>query len=68
MNEKIIEVNQLEEVGDSLYYETVHKLFLNSNDALELLVWTEVFSRLEKCCDACEEAADVIESIVMKNS
>lgn len=68
LNEKIIEVNQLEEVGDSLYYETVHKMFLNSKDALELLVWTEVFSRLEKCCDACEEAADVIESIVMKNS
>jgi len=68
LNEKIIEVNQLEEVGDKLYYETVHKLFLNSNDALELFVWTEVYDRLEKCCDACEEAADVIESIVMKNS
>lgn len=68
LNKKIIEVNQLEEVGDSLYYETVRKLYVNSKDPVELLVWTEIYDRLEKCCDACEEAADVIESIVMKNS
>jgi predicted phosphate transport protein (TIGR00153 family) len=66
--EKVIEVNHLEEVGDKLYYSTVHELYVKSKDPIELLVWTEIFDHLEKCCDACEEAADVLESIVMKNS
>lgn len=68
LTNKIIEVNQLEEAGDRLYYSTVRKLYVNSKDPIELLVWTEIYDYLEKCCDACEEAADVLESIVMKNS
>lgn len=68
LKKKLIEVNQLEEAGDRLYYSTVRKLYVNSKDPVELLVWTEIYDYLEKCCDACEEAADVLESIVMKNS
>lgn len=68
LNAKIIEVNQLEETGDKLYYNDMRNLYVSSKDPVELLVWTEIYNYLEKCCDACEEAADVIESIVMKNS
>lgn len=68
LNDKIVEVNSLEEVGDKLYYNTVHNLYANSKDPVELLVWTEIFDALEKCCDACEMTADTVESIVMKNS
>lgn len=65
---KIIEVNDLEEVGDALYYNTVYKLYRNNETATDLFIWTEIYSLLEKCCDACEEAADMVESVVMKNS
>ena len=68
LKEKIIEVNDLEEVGDRLFHSTVRNLFVNSKDPVELLVWTEIYDLLEKCCDACEETADTVESIVMKNS
>lgn len=68
LKEKIVEVNNLEEDGDDLYYSTVHNLYVKSKDAVELLVWTEIFNLLEKCCDACEITADTVESIVMKNS
>lgn len=68
LHDKVVEVNNLEEKGDALYYDSVHALFLNSKDPVELLVWTEIFNRLEKCCDACESVANDIESIVMKNS
>lgn len=68
LNDKVIEVNNLEEEGDRLYHSIVHKLYSNSKDPVELLVWTEIYDLLEKCCDACEETADVVESIVMKNS
>jgi len=68
LSDNIIEVNRLEEVADKLYYNTVHNLYVNSKDPIELLVWTEIFDLLEKCCDGCEMTANTIETIVMKNS
>lgn len=68
LRDKIIEVNNLEEEGDRLYYKTVRDLHVNSKDPLELLIWTKIYAYLERCCDACEEVADILETIVMKNS
>lgn len=64
----IIEVNRLEEVADHLYINGVRDLFKNSKDPIELMIWTEIYRLLEKCCDNCEEVANDIENIVMKNS
>lgn len=68
LHEKVIEMNHLEELGDSLYVDLVRNLYQTSKDPIELLRWTEVLHRLEKCCDKCEDVANVIESIVMKNT
>ena len=64
----IIEVNRLEEEGDALYINGVRSLYKSTKDPVELMVWTEVYGRLEKCCDACEDVANDIENVVMKNS
>ena len=64
----IVEVNRLEEVADQLYINGVRDLYRNSKDPIELMVWTEIYRLLEKCCDKCEEVANDIENIVMKNS
>jgi hypothetical protein len=67
INNKIINVNKLEEEGDNLYTEIVRKLHLTSLDAIDIMTWTIAYNRLEKCADACEEAVNVIESVIMKN-
>ena len=64
----IIEINTLEEQGDALYMRAVRTLYEDEKDPLEVLVWTEIFGRFERCCDACEHAADVVESVIMKNT
>ncbi len=64
----LVQVNYLEEVGDKLYTEAVHTLYSTNHTAMEITGWTETFERLEKCCDACEDVADVVESVIMKNS
>ena len=58
----------MEEEGDALYVNGVKDLYQNCKDPIELMVWTEIYNRLEKCCDKCEHVADDIENIVMKNS
>lgn len=68
LHTKIIEINRWEEDGDALYVDAVRNLYKNSTDPVELMVWTEILHRLEMCCDACEDVANDIENIVMKNS
>ncbi len=69
INDSIVEINRLEEEGDSLYTKTVRKLYLTSrDDAVELMVWREIYDRMEKCCDACEHVANAVESIIMNNT
>ena len=68
VTENIINVNNLEEVGDRLYTRSMRELYATSTDAIEIMTWTKNFNALEKCCDACEEVADAMESIIMKNS
>lgn len=66
--DKLIEVNRLEEQGDSLYLETVRQMYLNVTNPTELYIWSVIFEKLEKCADSCEHVADAVESICMKNS
>ncbi len=68
LKEKIIEINRLEEDGDELYVDMMKNLYRTSTDPIELMTWTEIMHRLELCCDNCEDVADILEEIIMKNS
>ena len=63
----IVEINDKEEEGDRLYTAAMRRLYIESDDPVEIVVWTQVFQCLEDCCDACEDVADIVESIIMKN-
>lgn len=64
----IVEVNDLEEQGDKLYFDSVHDLFRTCNDSVQVFAWTRIFDRLEQCCDACEHVANAVEGVVLKNA
>jgi predicted phosphate transport protein (TIGR00153 family) len=64
----IINVNALEEEADAIYIEAVRKVYEECGNAIEVSAWSELYDRLEDCCDACEHVADSLELIVMKNS
>ncbi len=68
IHDAVVEVNRLEEVGDALYMNAMRKLYTTESDAVKIVTWTELYNRLERCCDACEHVANLVESIVMKNS
>jgi len=66
--ENIIRINNLEEVGDEIYTRAIRNLHTTCTDPIEIMSWSKNFDYLEKCCDACEDVSDVMESIIMKNS
>lgn len=64
----IIDVNANEEEADQLYLRVTRTLYTKGrDDALRVIVWSQVFDRMEKCCDACEHAADTMSTIMLKN-
>ena len=64
----IIEINALEEEGDRLFIESMRRLHAEVTDPIEIIAWGEIYVYLEKGCDACEHVADVVESVIMKNT
>ncbi len=64
----VVEINTLENAGDKLHAESVRRLFLEDITPGEQLAWTMIFESLEISIDACENAADLIDSIITKNT
>lgn len=67
IEKRCIEVNRLENVADDIYKTSVAQLF-KRKDAIEIMKLKEVYERLEFATDKCEDAANVISDIVVKNS
>lgn len=68
INEKVIKVNKLEELGDRAYEKLMTLLYKNEKDSINLIKWTSIYNCLEETIDSCEEIGDCIEDVVMKNS
>lgn len=62
-----IEINRWENVGDDITHEAVANLF-KGTDVVELIKLKEIYEHLEMATDKCEDVADVIKDIFIKNS
>jgi len=61
------EVKRLENLGDDLSRKAISDLFENGKDPIELIKLKELYGRLEGAMDKCEDVANIIETIVVKN-
>jgi predicted phosphate transport protein (TIGR00153 family) len=61
-------VNSLENDADDLLDSTLMKLFSSSITAIELIKQKDIYQMLETVTDKCEDAANVVESIIIKYS
>jgi uncharacterized protein len=63
-----IEVNRLEEVADQLVRNAVSDLFRTETDPITLIKLKEIYEFLEQTTDNCEDVADALQNVVVKNS
>jgi predicted phosphate transport protein (TIGR00153 family) len=63
-----IEVNRLENEGDAQLKIALEELFDNPKDVLHVIKWKEIYEAAEFATDKCEDVANVIESIIVKNA
>jgi uncharacterized protein len=64
---QLIELRALEDEGDILVRDGIAELFRSGADAISIIRWKDIHERLEEAVDACENAADVLEAILVKN-
>ncbi len=68
LRQRIIDINTLEEEADQQFISSIRTLHVESTDPMEVFCWHELYRYLEHCVDACEHVADIVESVIMKNS
>ena len=64
---ELIELRVLEDEGDQLNRAAIAELFASGEDALVIIRWKDIHAQLEEATDALENAADVLEAILVKN-
>jgi hypothetical protein len=62
-----IEINRLENQADDITHVAVAALF-KKYDAINIMKLKEIYEYLEEATDKCEDAADVIKDVFLKNS
>jgi predicted phosphate transport protein (TIGR00153 family) len=68
VQEFCIEINRLENHGDSVFRAALAKMFDEIKDPILIIKWKEVYEHLEEALDKCEDVADILESIVIKHA
>ncbi|MFH0754065.1 MAG: DUF47 family protein [Candidatus Omnitrophota bacterium] len=63
-----IEVSRLENISDSMRDTALAGLFETEKDPIELIKWKEIYEDAEMVLDICEDAAHVIETILLKQA
>ena len=64
---QLSELRVLEDEGDRLVRDGIAELFRSGQDAISIIRWKDIHEQLEEAVDACENAADVLEAILVKN-
>ena len=68
IREASIKINSIENHADDVFDNAVAKLFEEEKNAIELIKIKEVLQNLETATDKCEDAANVLSSILVKHS
>ncbi len=59
---------QLEHDGDQIFRSQIGEMYRNEKDAVRLLKHKEFLEGLENTLDACDDVANALESLVIKNA
>jgi hypothetical protein len=63
-----VEINRLENEADLVSQQAIAKLFVNENDPITLIKVKELLEFLERATDKAEDVANVLETVVLKNT
>jgi uncharacterized protein Yka (UPF0111/DUF47 family) len=66
--EACVEINRLENVGDTMRDRALSELFVNAKDPIMVIKWKDIYQDAETVLDVCEDVAHVVDSIMVKQA
>ncbi len=66
ITDALVKVNSIENQADDIFDLSIDRLFETEPDAKEVIKKREIYQVMELVTDKCEDAANVIESIIIK--
>ena len=60
-------VSQLEHEADRVHQDAIVELFDQEHDPIAVIKWKEIFDFLEAATDRCDDVANLLEGVVVKN-
>ena len=68
VKEAVVRINSLENQADDIFDGAIASLFIHETDAVKIIKVKEILANMETATDKCEDVANVIETIIVKNS
>ena len=68
VSDACVEVNRLENVGDTMRDTVLAELFDTQKDPILVIKWKEIYQDCETVLDICEDVVHVVESILVKQA
>ena len=66
--QRAVEINRLENEADRIHEEALRRLFDEERDPVMIIKWKEILDFLEDATDRCEDVANLLEGVVVKNA
>jgi hypothetical protein len=66
--EGCVEINRLENMADRVYRAAIGELFDDAANIAQVIKWREIYEHMESATDRCEDVADVLEGVALKNA
>ncbi|MSO56013.1 MAG: DUF47 domain-containing protein [Acidobacteria bacterium] len=66
--QRAVEINRLENEADRIHEEALRRLFDEERDPIMIIKWKEILDFLEQATDRCEDVANLLEGVVVKNA
>jgi predicted phosphate transport protein (TIGR00153 family) len=66
--ERAVEINRLENEADRIHEAALRRLFDDEDNPVMIIKWKEILDFLEEATDRCEDVANLLEGVVVKNA
>lgn len=68
LQDNLLEIHTLENRADTIKKLAIRELYQHPEDVISLLKWREIYEHLEAATDRCEDVADVLQGLLVKNA
>ncbi|MDN9010206.1 DUF47 domain-containing protein [Brevibacillus laterosporus] len=63
----VVRINDLESKADAVLDKSIRQLFASQKDPITIMQYKEIYEMFEGVADSCEDVANALETIIMRN-